>query len=454
MNTARSTISFKNGAHRLLLVAYACSPGRGSEESVGWDTAEALARQGFQVTVLTRLAEREGCPAPSERPAGMRMVAYDLPTTWRRLFARMGKLGVEFGYLAWLIGARRTVRQLHAAEPFTTAQHVTYARYWMPSPLAALDVPWILGPVGGGESIPSALRHSLSRSGRLFEAIRDLMRWAGEHSGEVRRAARSSRVALANTRETADRLQKLGARHVEIMNSAALADAEVERLGAYPAGERSGFLSIGRLLDWKGFHLGLEAFARSGLSHETYTIVGEGPFRTRLEAMAQALGIADRVLFTGLLPRQQVFGLLGRSRALVHPSLHESGGFVVLEAMASGTPVLCVDAGGPGLFVTGSTGFAVTPTTKERTVSGLAVAMQHMVLERGLMTAMQADARRHVSQNHTMSAKVDRLTALHLSLSGQVLPDSGEPHPHSQAAPPRGAVPASVARPMHRRVLS
>lgn len=435
-----------NRMRRVLVVAYACSPGRGSEESVGWDTAEALARKGFEVTVLTRLAERQRCPAPSERPSGLRLESWDLPKFWQSVFSRMGKIGVEFGYLAWLLGARSVVRQLHAQNAFDSAQHVTYARYWMPSPLAVLDLPWILGPVGGGESIPSTLRASLSRSGRVFEAVRDAMRWMGERSSAVRHAARSAHVCLANTRETAERLRHLGARHVEIINSAALADEEVERLGALSTPDRTGFLSIGRLLDWKGFHLGLEAFARSGLRNETYTIVGEGPFRSRLEALAGELGVADRVRFTGLLPRQEVFALLGRSRALIHPSLHESGGFVVLEAMAAGTPVLCVDAGGPGLFVTGSTGYAVAPTTQDRTISGLSVAMQHMVLETGLVDAMQSDARRHVARNHTMSVKVDHLVALHLSMASTIPSDSDEPRSERRAAPERNAVASDVSR--------
>ena len=416
-----STSIGRTRRQRILLIAYACSPNRGSEESVGWDTASALARRGFDVTVLTQTAERNQCPSASERPDGMRIVCHDLPLSWSRRFERMGKLGVEFGYLWWLQSARTSVRQLHHQFHFDSAQHVTYARYWMPSPLRVFDIPWILGPVGGGESIPKVLRSTLSRGGRLFEMVRDIMRWTGEHASAVRHAASSCSVALANTEETASRMRHLGARTIEIMNSAALADNEVDRLSSSASPhDRHGFISIGRLLDWKGFHLGLEAFARSGATSETYTIVGSGPYRAHLESLAQRLGIADRVRFAGLLDRSEVFELISRAKALVHPSLHESGGFVVLEAMSAGTPVVCIRTGGPGLFVTPETGFAVSHETRERTIDALSDAMTAAAGDQASWFRMHEASMRHIRENHTMSVKADRLADLHRSIIGSM----------------------------------
>ena len=414
--------------HHILIVAYACGPGRGSEESVGWDTADALARRGFKVTVLTRTSERNTCPPASKRHPNLNLVCHDISNRWRARFDGLGKLGVEFGYLMWLLSAGNVISSLHRQTPFTTAQHVTYARYWMPSPLRVLDIPWILGPVGGGESIPAGLRSTLSRSGRVFEWVRDAMRLAGEHSPAVRQAARSCELALANTKETASRLNHIGARKVEIMNSAALSDAEFEslssRVGPTSQTERSGFVSIGRLLDWKGFHLGLQAFAQSGLNDEIYTIIGTGPFESRLQQMAKELGVDDRVRFTGAIPRTDVFEVLSSARALIHPSLHESGGFVCLEAMAAKTPVICVDTGGPGLFVTKESGIAVSAGSHAETLSELAHAMQRVTGQ--LSESMGAAASNHVRRHHTMHVKSDRLAALHVSMAGTDI-ESGIP---------------------------
>lgn len=416
----------------ILVVAYACSPGRGSEESVGWDTAEALCQQGHRVTVLTRTTERNACPTGTDSHPGLNIVCHDVPTHWQQRFDRMGKIGVEFGYLLWLQTARGTVRSLHEQMGFSSAQHVTYARYWMPSPLRVLDIPWILGPVGGGESIPAALRATLSRSGRIFETVRDLMRRVGERSPSVRHAARSAAVCLANTPETEARLRRMGAQRIEIINSAALADREFDRLFAASRSHtqaqdalstsRSGFISVGRLLDWKGFHLGLAAFAQSAhASTETYTIVGTGPFENQLKSQATALGIVNRVHFTGALPRSEVFDRIASARALIHPSLHESGGFVCLEAMACGTPVICIDIGGPGLFVQPAWGYPVPPASESGTIEALRASIDSVVTDDADYLGRCANAIEHVRHHHTTSVKAAKLNDLHRLLAGEVL---------------------------------
>jgi glycosyltransferase involved in cell wall biosynthesis len=87
--------------------------------------------------------------------------------------------------------------------------------------------------------------------------------------------------------------------------------------------------------------------------------------------------VADAVEFAGHVPRQQLIGSLLSYTALVFPSLHDSGGLVVLEALSKGLPVVCLDLGGPGIMVNGSCG-VVVPTAhadEAQTVTGLANTM-------------------------------------------------------------------------------
>ena len=60
---------------------------------------------------------------------------------------------------------------------------------------------------------------------------------------------------------------------------------------------------MGRLLHWKGFHLGLRAFAQANLPNTEYWIVGDGPQWHHLQTLASDLGIAKKVKFWGRLPR-------------------------------------------------------------------------------------------------------------------------------------------------------
>jgi glycosyltransferase involved in cell wall biosynthesis len=67
------------------------------------------------------------------------------------------------------------------------------------------------------------------------------------------------------------------------------------------------------------------------------------------------------VEFAGRVPREQLINAFGNYTALVFPSLHDTGGLVVLEALSQGSPVVCLDLGGPGIIVNASCG-VVVPT--------------------------------------------------------------------------------------------
>jgi len=139
------------------------------------------------------------------------------------------------------------------------------------------------------------------------------------------------------------------------------------------------FISMGRLLHWKGFHLGLQSFAKANLPDAEYWILGIGPEQARLKRLAEQLKIAHQVKFWDRLPREESLQKLAQSHVLVHPSLHDSGGWVCIEAMATGRPVICLNLGGPGVQVTDETGIKVLAQTPEQAVQDLAQAMANVL---------------------------------------------------------------------------
>jgi glycosyltransferase involved in cell wall biosynthesis len=87
----------------------------------------------------------------------------------------------------------------------------------------------------------------------------------------------------------------------------------------------------------------LEAFARLAAGRDVRLVVAghAGLEQERLENSAAALGIAERVLFTGWIEQPDLEGLFAAARAFAYPSLMEGFGMPVLEAMARGVPVAC-----------------------------------------------------------------------------------------------------------------
>jgi glycogen synthase len=122
-----------------------------------------------------------------------------------------------------------------------------------------------------------------------------------------------------------------------------------DRVRARPVTDLRRWLYVGSLVRTKGVDLLLEAFAKCRAEDPalTLTIVGEGALAGGLSQRAAALGVSDAVTFTGAVPPTAASQLMLDHDLLVHPSKRETFGVVVVEALASGMPVLVTRCGGP-----------------------------------------------------------------------------------------------------------
>ncbi len=369
---------------KILLSAYACEPGIGSEPEVGWNLLQVLAEQ-HQVWILSSSCHRSGLETAlrlNPPPNPVQVVYFD-PLHWVYDWRQPGlHLLVHLHYALWQIQAYAVARRLHATVGFDLIHHGTYGTYLKPSWLALLPPPFIWGPVGGGESLPPGFWRQLSGRDRLYEGLRSLVRRLAESNPLVRLTVRRSQVIWASTPQTAARLRDLGAKSVRMRSSMLWPDSIELGISKTKPTNAVRFLSVGRLLHWKGIHLGLQAFAQAAVPGAQYWIVGEGPEGPRLRSLVKTLGLDDtQVRFLGKLTRAQVLDEIRAADVLVHASLHDSGGFVCLEAMAQGRPVICLDWGGPALQVTDTTGVKVPVTEPEETIARLAAALKTLGTE-------------------------------------------------------------------------
>ncbi|MBQ5939635.1 glycosyltransferase [Massilia sp. AB1] len=158
-----------------------------------------------------------------------------------------------------------------------------------------------------------------------------------------------------------------------------------------PAGrhEKFTFLSIGRLDENKNHALLIRAFAEAFRGADVaLRIGGAGALGPQLKELAGTLGIAQQVDFLGFLGRDQVAAELASADCFVLPSIRETFGVVVIEALALGVPVVATPSGGPADIVTAENGM-ITP---DHSVGALAAALramreQHMRFDRKRISA-------------------------------------------------------------------
>ncbi len=185
-------------------------------------------------------------------------------------------------------------------------------------------------------------------------------------------------------------------------------------------------LAVAGLVTIKGLDHVLDALALVKASGRRFSFVvcGEGPERAALESQAKKLGLGQDCTFPGKIPRDTIANYFAAADLLVHGSLIEASGNVLLEAMASGLPIVCTDAGGPAEYVSdGETGFVVPvadpPAMAERIVT--------LLDDPALRTRFGRQGRELAVSRFSYDRMIDEILEVYRSLPGTDIPSHRQP---------------------------
>ena len=365
---------------RVLISAYACEPNRGSEPEVGWQRALHMLAFADEVCVLTRSNNQSVIEAdPLSHSDGLHFIYYDLPSWALKL--KRHKWFTRAYFVLWQWGAYCEAARQHRDKPFDCVYHVTFASMQFGSFMGKLGIPFIVGPISGGERAPFRLRRSLPLCGQATELARDLGIFIQRCSPLSRAAFAAADRIYVTTRESLRLIPRKWRYKTAVQLAIAIndcTDLNIQR--QRPDFPR--FVYAGSLVYLKGVHLAIRALAeaRATARGATLTLVGDGPAEKWLRSVAEQYGVTHAVEFAGHIPREQLIKVFSNYTALVFPSLHDSGGIVVLEALSRGIPVVCLDLGGPGIIVNSACGVVVpTVGANERgTVTRIAASMSFL----------------------------------------------------------------------------
>lgn len=411
---------------RILIIADNASSRFGGEAILPLRYFTLLARRGRDVRLITHERNRDDLTGYCPDLAGRILYSPDTfahRALWR-IAARMpGAIRDHlFGNLIGLITGlqhRRMARTLIAEGGVDLVHQPTPVSPTAPSLLHGLGVPVVIGPMNGGMAWPPGYENFDGRIARLFVILARPL--AGVVNRLIPGKRRAALLLVANPR-TAGALPQAHPRVIELVENGV--DFSLwprrERPLRAPGGFRLVFM--GRLQALKGLAETLTALAlaRATLpeSDLTLDILGEGPERAPLTALAERLGLAQAVRFHGHLPQGACARHLAQADALILASLHECGGAVVLEAMAVGLPVIASDWGGPADYLDPTCGILVAPAPRAGFPARLAAAMATLAHDPAQARKMGAAGATKVRARFDWQHKIDRIEVLYAQVCG------------------------------------
>ena len=372
---------------RILLSAYQCAPGQGSVSQIGYEWYSRLA-QLTPVTLVThirnkpwlepaRIADSEILYIDTEAFAG------PLYRTATRLFPRSQHAVFLLSSLDYFAFDRQSRRLLQRMQQQGRNWEIIHCPTPV-SPLAVptlhrLGVPSVLGPWNGGLQSPktfpefmkqdSAWLYPLRNLGKVFETLNGGM----AHASLIFSATAATDNAIpAGHRSRCVRMLENGV------------DLSIFRREPWPMAPSKTnplrVLFVGRLIPAKGVPMLLDAVAQ--LAKETpvrLTVIGDGPESDGLQQYAATHEVQSAVEFAGARSLPDVAAAMRTAHVFCLPSVRESGGSVLLEAMAAARPVVAVAYGGPREIVDEEVGHAIEPIGRDFVVRDLTLTLRDVV---------------------------------------------------------------------------
>ncbi len=404
----------------ILLMAYQCGPGMGSVSQIGWEWYARLAAK-HRVTLVTHVRNREAISKTNAPWNGPEILYVDTEWFAGPLYRLASKLFPKSQHSVFLVSSLDffvfdyvAVKRLkQRGQQWDVAHMVSPVSTSAPTRLHQLGCPVLLGPLNAGLETPSAFRETLRGESTWLYPIRYFGRVLDWVIGSSRNAARFLTATEATVNSIAQRHR---ARIVPMLENG----VELSRFTAMEWPEPPSatnplrLLFVGRLIPAKALPLLFEAMVQ--LRQEfpmELTVAGDGPMETEWKAQAEKMGLANQIRFVGAQTLDQVAEHMRAAHVFCLPSVRESGGAVLLEAMASARPVIAVAYGGPAEIVDDGVGCGIAPSGPQAVIDGFIRALRDVVQRPDDWRARGLEGRRRAEKDYSWDAKIEAASRLY-----------------------------------------
>jgi glycosyltransferase involved in cell wall biosynthesis len=411
---------------RILLIAEAANPEWVSVPLVGWSLSRALAKV-CDVHLVTQVRNRDAIiragliEGRDFTTIDNERVAARLYKLAERLRGGVGKgwtTSTAFGSLAYYsfeFELWRQFRTRFAAHEFDLVHRITplspTSQSILAKRLARLKVPFVIGPLNGGVPWP---KHFIDRQYAEREWLSHI-RWLYKLMPGYRSTRRYASAIIVGSKHTYQEMPNWAKEKCAYIpeNGVSVDCLKLPRnRGAACLPLRAAF--VGRLVPYKGADMLLKAsadFLRKGQLE--LHVIGDGPQRLLLEAMAETLDIQCNVRFHGWISHRDVQKWLTSCDFMVLPSIREFGGGVVVESMALGVTPIVADYAGPSELIDEKTGIRVSFQDEGSLLEGMRLAIGNVIRAPETLDRLGTAARQKVRDKLTWEAKANQIAAIY-----------------------------------------
>lgn len=386
------------GNKKILICAYSCEPGFSSEQEIGWKWTTLLSEKN-DLFVLTRESNKntiEDFRKKNNIKNNIKYIYYDLPN-WAKKWKR-GEKGLYLYYTLWQFGAYLKAKKINKKENFDIVHYLTFGSILLPQFMFLMPNKFVWGPIGGGETIPLKFINDFSKKGKFVEIIRHFVHNMLKYNPFLFLQCYKSSKILVRSKETYNMIPKIFRNKTELM----LETGTPEELLNYKSNQISTkkelqIITVGRFVNWKINLLTLKTILNFKEKYNVpfkYYLIGDGYEEDNLKNFVRENNLQDNVVFTGRIPREEVFNYLSQSDIYFSTTFKEGGSWAFFEAVAIGLPVVCLKVSGPDMIVADNCGIKIELTNPEEVINKLTEGLYSLSQDKELRLRLSIAAKK------------------------------------------------------------
>jgi glycosyltransferase involved in cell wall biosynthesis len=283
--------------------------------------------------------------------------------------------------------------------------HLTFGSIFLPTFLFLFNVPFIWGPLGGGERVRFISYKNFNITEALPHYIKSFLVKTIRFNPFVILPESKAKLIIAKTRDTFNLLSnKAKSKSIVRLETAfdlpSHNDSVIQNFN-----DKIIFCYTGRLISFKNVILTLEALKGSSIGDDfIYKIVGDGPQRKYLESYVKKNNMDNNVLFLGNLPRIQALKILMASDIYLFPSLREGGSWALMEAMSLGKATICIKTNGMEMIADPSSAIMIALESHSKMLINFQNAISVLSHNHDLRKKMGDNAKIRIDNVHSIKA--------------------------------------------------
>lgn len=393
----------------ILMPIYSCNPEGESESLVGYNWLEQISRH-HKVFLITELRYKKALEARLTKNVVFNYVSVP----------HFGDVEIFSGfppaYFIFMLKAYIVARRIIKHENINLIHRITPTAFRFPDIITNINLPYVIGPVGGGLKPPEYFRSVFRKENPVY----------------ILRALDSIRFIidpfLIGTYNKTKRILVVGKylysifperyhKKMEVYCENTI-DSKKYKMILNRDNKKIKLLYVGRFIPFKAVNLlirALKLLKDENSEIEYYlTLIGGGEeYFEYCKVLANDLGVSSNLEFLGRIRREEIVEFYQTCDIFCFPSLKETSGNVLLEAMSCGIPVIVADRGGPAELVDMNCGIKIPVTGEDDFVVRLKDAIVLLARDKELRYFYAVNARKRIEQLYDNNSIGERITKIY-----------------------------------------